>query len=87
MVAILAIEHPTDPLESVFKCAGRKYAAKDRIATNLTDLASSIDAPEVYPDLQEFVDACKSTTSKRVQRQARHRWFCRALTEKTIRIK
>ncbi len=84
MLAIMAVENPTSPLEAVFECKGKSFATKDRISTNLTDLASSIEG-DGYQDLAEFVAACVSTTSKKLQRTTRHRWFCRALTEQSIR--
>jgi hypothetical protein len=85
MVAIMAIDSPTERLEKVFSAAGRSFASRDVITGNLNDLAAALDSPESFTDLRSFVEACASTTTKKTQREVRHQWFCRALTEESIR--
>jgi hypothetical protein len=84
---ILAVTHlrrHIPSLEALVNSPEIDQFDRDRVLTNLTQLAAALDNPEGFPAYEEFVNACSSRTNVRAQREIRFRWLCTALSSETL---
>jgi len=84
---LLATSHTLSPLPPLSPLCGVKgeRSIDDELAiTNLTHLASALEIPE-QGIADDFVEACAKATNRRVPREARFCWFCKALGPQLLR--
>lgn len=81
----LAVTHTSEPI-SVFETLmpHQQRREVDVILANLGALAAALEEATAAEGLQEFVEACSKATNRLNQRQARFKWFCRALTQTSL---
>ena len=84
----LAVTHAQDPVQALLAdCEiepGIDLGAPN-VVFNLTTLEGAVADPETYVDLIEFVRAGSAATNTEISRKSRFRWFCRAITQPTLR--
>ena len=83
----LALTHVTSPvaaLEPVFDVSNVVSMDEARVLTNLTTLSDALENPDEPGEFAPFVEACRSMTNVRSQREIRFRWMCDALCEDSL---
>jgi len=85
LLALMHCQQPVEPLKAlVRKTAGIK--SDSIVLTNLGTLASVLDfeEDEVPPEYEDFYAASEKGTNVRAAREARFRWYVRALTSNSL---
>lgn len=71
-------------LDTAFRVTHRRVPDAKVVIDNLSVLANALESPTPPKPLIDFVDACAEKTNRKDPREVRFRWFCKALTEKSI---
>lgn len=79
VLAIFHMRNEVDCLHEIYQSSSSSQFEIDKVTTNLTNLADSLEDTEATNKFPEFVDANLSKTNVAEQRKTRFIWFCKSL--------
>ena len=85
---ILALSHAMKPVNAFQEVYPRTAPIKidpQYALPNLTLLAQSLEEPNAYPELNEYIQACSKATTRIEQRKKRFVWLSKALETNLLR--
>jgi hypothetical protein len=84
VLALIHLRHPSSQLLSVFDPSGLSIRDDAVVLNNFGTLVNALEAPSSNDNLKSFVTAYSKSTTKKIPRETRMRFLCRALTEDQI---
>lgn len=81
VLALIHIRHPSQKLIDIFNPTVLRIQNDDVVLGNLLTLTAALESPDQYKDFHDFINACSKSTTKKLPRETRVKYFCDALTK------
>lgn len=80
-LALIHIRHPLEKLVSIYDPSGLQIQQDATVLNNLLTLTTALESPDQYKNFYDFINACSKSTTKKIPRETRLKFFCDALTK------